>query len=141
MPKETWPDWDIYVRDRCVCAYCGLSGVDQFETWMQLVIDHIVPRCTGGADNPQNKTVVCQTCNRIKGRYDPRKASNRPSSPSREELIGAVRMYMNERSGKAAYLPDFAQMMKEIREADARPPLALASPNPVSAEADVPKPR
>ncbi len=26
MTRRGWPDWDVYVRDRAACVYCGLDG-------------------------------------------------------------------------------------------------------------------
>ena len=26
MTRHGWPDWDVYVRDRAACVYCGLDG-------------------------------------------------------------------------------------------------------------------
>jgi hypothetical protein len=30
-------------------------------------IDHIIPRCAGGSNDPSNLVVACQACNRIRG--------------------------------------------------------------------------
>lgn len=41
------------------CIYCGLKG--------PLTTEHILPRCCGGQDIPDNAIRVCQSCNSSKG--------------------------------------------------------------------------
>ena len=40
IPAHAW------VRDKAQCQYCGLSGRDNFDVWMNLTIDHIIPGYT-----------------------------------------------------------------------------------------------
>lgn len=56
----------VYQRDGRVCRYCG--SVDD------LTIDHIVPRCQGGSDEPENLTPACRRCNSQKGGRTPEQA-------------------------------------------------------------------
>lgn len=46
------------------CYYCTadlrLTGIE----W-----DHMLPRCKGGGDGPENRCAACPTCNRRKGGY------------------------------------------------------------------------
>lgn len=49
----------VLVRDGYVCQYCGAPltpGVDA-------EVDHIVPRCLGGENEPTNLVAVCPACN------------------------------------------------------------------------------
>src|ERR1700740_1150479 len=69
--KQNWPDWDVYKRDCCTCVYCGFSGMNNFNAWRQLAIDHLIPTCRGGTNNHDNKVVACHRCNTLKGSYDP----------------------------------------------------------------------
>jgi len=43
------------------CVYCGCKNE------LILNIDHILPLCRGGKDNPDNKQITCITCNQMKG--------------------------------------------------------------------------
>ena len=58
---------DTYERDHFTCAYCGFDG-RAFDTWMQLSIDHVRPRSSGGIDDPANLVVACRACNCITSR-------------------------------------------------------------------------
>lgn len=51
-----------YVREReekDVCIYCGKRT--------DLTLEHILPRCRGGPDMPDNAVWVCKSCNSSKG--------------------------------------------------------------------------
>jgi hypothetical protein len=41
------------------CIYCGEEK--------NLTVEHILPRCCGGEDIPENVVMVCQSCNSSKG--------------------------------------------------------------------------
>jgi 5-methylcytosine-specific restriction endonuclease McrA len=111
MAKSAWPDWDIYIRDRCRCVYCGLDGTS-LPTWRQLTIDHVVPRSRGGADEGSNKVVSCLSCNFTKGLYDPREGS--AVARSTPDLIEAAKRYLQERRLRSDERADFDRMMSEL---------------------------
>ena len=48
------------------CAYCGLNLKPERQT-----IDHVIPRCRGGKDIPENRVVACHECNQAKGARTP----------------------------------------------------------------------
>ena len=51
-----------YVKERekkDECIYCGKKG--------NLTLEHILPRCRGGVDSPDNAVFVCKSCNSSKG--------------------------------------------------------------------------
>jgi len=51
-----------YVKEherRGSCIYCGAEK--------DLTLEHILPRCRGGPDSPDNAIWVCKTCNSSKG--------------------------------------------------------------------------
>lgn len=50
----------VWQRDRGRCVYCGDNR--------NLEYDHIIPWADGGADTARNLQLLCQTCNRRKGR-------------------------------------------------------------------------
>ena len=56
----------VYARDGSACRYCG--SVDL------LSVDHVVPRCQGGADDEDNLVVACRACNSRKGGRTPQQA-------------------------------------------------------------------
>ena len=72
MNPNEWPDWSVYLRDRCRCVYCGFDG-SVYANWRQLQIDHLLPKSVYPAliDSPENKVVSCCRCNGLKGNYDP----------------------------------------------------------------------
>ena len=84
-----------YERDHCTCVYCGFDG-RSFDTWMQLSIDHVRPRSSGGTDDPENLVVACGACNCITSRMQ------FPSEMSVDEIIEAKRRRVAERR-KAFY--------------------------------------
>jgi hypothetical protein len=51
----------VYLRDGFACAYCGreLRSAKPFD----VTLDHLVPRCTGGTDEPTNLITACRSCN------------------------------------------------------------------------------
>lgn len=51
----------IYIRDGFQCAYCGrsLKSAKPFD----VTLDHLVPRCVGGTDEPTNIITACRPCN------------------------------------------------------------------------------
>lgn len=119
MAKNNWPDWEVYVRDRCVCVYCGFDG-RTLQSWYQLAIDHLVPRSAKGPDTPDNKVVSCISCNMAKGQIDPRKQISEKiqfplSDSERAKLIAAAQSYIGCKIGQGDPA-DFELMMEEIRD-------------------------
>jgi hypothetical protein len=53
--------FEIFKRDDFTCRYCGKRSPE-----VVLEIDHIVPVCEGGIDDPINLAVACWDCNRGK---------------------------------------------------------------------------
>ena len=102
MAKQDFTDWSVYVRDKCVCAYCGADARRNLDLWRQLQIDHIVP---GGPDTDDNKAVACYWCNLNLGGFDP------PGS-SRAEKIQSKRDHLAKKY--ADTLRDFGEMQWEI---------------------------
>ena len=57
--KKQWRE-EIFRRDGRQCTYCGSQD--------NLTLDHIVPRCRGGARwDADNVTTACRACNQAKG--------------------------------------------------------------------------
>jgi hypothetical protein len=118
MPRDGWPDWGVYVRDGCICQYCGFDGTE-FRAWQQLQIDHVIPQRSGGEDSEKNKAVACTGCNRDKGFFDPRSGQDfkePPDDTTRAELIGRAREHIKNCRALKNYQSAHSDMMDEIRE-------------------------
>jgi 5-methylcytosine-specific restriction endonuclease McrA len=55
----------IYLRDRFTCLYClrDLHGADPRD----VTLDHAVPVCDGGGNEPANLLTACRCCNSRRG--------------------------------------------------------------------------
>lgn len=53
--------FEVFKRDDFTCGYCGRKSPE-----VVLEVDHIVPLCDGGQDDPINLTTSCWDCNRGK---------------------------------------------------------------------------
>jgi len=70
--KEQYPYQRVYEGYGFKCAYCGIDGSNNFETWFtaNFAVDHIKPRKRGGTDEPNNLALACHSCNLYKGAVD-----------------------------------------------------------------------
>lgn len=102
MARKDWPDWPVYVRDKCLCAYCGIDALRNPDLWRQLTIDHIIP---GGPDTDDNKAVACYWCNVNLQDYH-------PQGRTRAERIQSKRDHLAQKY--ADHLRDFGEMQWEI---------------------------
>jgi len=64
----------IFERDAGICQVCGEevdfygpNTVSPFMEKSKAHIDHIVPVCAGGGDDPSNLRLLCMSCNCSKG--------------------------------------------------------------------------
>ena len=100
------------------CAYCGMSLVDTYEHWLQMAIDHVVPKSvcwslgiqTDWMEDCINKVLSCAACNGFKNRYQAPTNALCPSSLEefcslRDELFAERRKIVAEshRSERAFY--------------------------------------
>ena len=77
---------NVFLRDKFECQYCGAhcrSG--------SITIDHVIPKCRGGATSWENVVAACQDCNRRKGNRSPDsvglKLRRKPHRPGWRELL------------------------------------------------------
>ena len=63
------PFIDILERDYFTCRYCGDPNATH--------VDHIIPKCQGGTDDPDNLVSACEHCNCSKGGRTPEEAGMR----------------------------------------------------------------
>lgn len=61
MPVSVRVRFEVLKRDDFTCRYCGKRSPE-----VVLEVDHIVPVCDGGTDDPINLTTACWNCNRGK---------------------------------------------------------------------------
>lgn len=61
MPVSVRTRFEVFKRDDFTCKYCGRKSPE-----VVLEVDHIVPVCEGGSDDPINLTCSCWDCNRGK---------------------------------------------------------------------------
>jgi hypothetical protein len=69
LVKYGWRGWKalreiIFEVDSFACQYCGSAGG-------HLVVDHIIPRSSGGSDEPTNLVTACLECNSSKANRTP----------------------------------------------------------------------
>ncbi len=100
------------------CQYCGMDFFESVDNYYSLQVEHIIPKCKGGDDNPENLTVACELCNFIKLKWDPRSFADQ--NASRSELITAAREHISkvrrEREAKVAREREMAREICTERE-------------------------
>lgn len=70
------------------CAYCGLPLLKSYQNWLQMALDHVVPRgVCGKLSLPQdwvedygNRVLTCAACNGFDNRYKPPPTTTCPQS-------------------------------------------------------------
>ena len=60
--RPAFTRFNVFLRDRFTCQYCGLHGSAE-----QLTFDHVVPRSRGGRTSWSNVVTACSSCNLRKG--------------------------------------------------------------------------
>jgi hypothetical protein len=86
---------EIFSRDNYTCQYCGYNG-KQFQNWLQLTIDHIIPQRIGGNNESNNLVTCCHKCNSITG-YS-REMMEIDKSMAREEILKLKKDYVQKSS-------------------------------------------
>jgi len=77
---------NVLLRDLFTCQYCGRELPAS-----ELTLDHVVPRCRGGATTWENVVTACAPCNRRKGDRLPEEAKMAlMSKPARPRFIAVV---------------------------------------------------
>jgi hypothetical protein len=67
--------FEVFKRDHFTCQYCGAQ-----PPVIVLVVDHILPVCKGGSDDPDNLTTACEACNQGKAGKLLNQVPNRPDA-------------------------------------------------------------
>jgi 5-methylcytosine-specific restriction endonuclease McrA len=63
--------WDVAIRDKGQCVYCGLDGSKDLRILSNLILDHLIPKHANGSGDPENLVLSCPRCNGDKGRWNP----------------------------------------------------------------------
>jgi 5-methylcytosine-specific restriction endonuclease McrA len=83
--RPAFTRFNVFLRDRFSCQYCG----EYFPT-QDLTFDHVVPRSRGGSTTWGNVVTACAPCNLRKGSLMPTEAGmvllSRPAPPSTYQL-------------------------------------------------------
>ena len=83
--RPAFTRFNVFLRDRFTCQYCG----DAFPTH-DLTFDHLVPRSRGGWTTWENVVTACSGCNLLKGSQLPEEAHmfprHLPTQPSTQLL-------------------------------------------------------
>ena len=61
----------VYVRSDFHCVYCGRDLLADFDLFVTMGRDHLIPRSKGGSDGTSNRVAACATCDKIKGKSPP----------------------------------------------------------------------
>jgi hypothetical protein len=78
----------IQMTGQTCCAYCELDFAAAYENWLQMAIDHVVPRnvCASLSipalwyEDCTNKVLACAACNGFDNRYKPPASDVCPAS-------------------------------------------------------------
>ncbi len=86
--KPAFTRFNVFLRDRFQCQYCGTRAPTE-----ELTFDHVVPRSRGGRTTWTNVVTACVACNRAKGdrltgeaRMHPRVAPHTPTVRQLQEI-------------------------------------------------------
>lgn len=95
---QNWSDSTLRlaINTEFKCEYCKSDFFASVESYYAFEVEHIVPRGRGPEidEAPENLTVACRTCNRLKRRWDPRSKVKEGDLATREQLIDAAREYV-----------------------------------------------
>ena len=61
--------FEVLKRDGFTCRYCGLDGTRDFDAWLTLSWDHLLPKGHVERDNPEYIVAACNFCNTADNRY------------------------------------------------------------------------
>ncbi len=61
--------YKVMKRDDFVCQYCGLDGKESFSNWLNLSLDHLLPKGHPERENAEFHVTACFFCNAADNRY------------------------------------------------------------------------
>ena len=86
----------VFKRDHYTCVYCGFDG-RLFDNWMQLSVDHVLPKKLGGANSLENLVTSCKACNSITSRM------TFAQRVAREQVLEEKRKRISQRRKTSGY--------------------------------------
>jgi 5-methylcytosine-specific restriction endonuclease McrA len=84
--RPAFTRFNVFLRDRFACQYCGLSFPAE-----RLTFDHVVPRARGGKTLWTNVVTACEPCNLCKGHRLPKESGIHPVRPPYEPTAYELR--------------------------------------------------
>ena len=91
--------FNVFLRDRFTCQYCGTPNSTN-----ELTFDHVVPVAQGGRKDWENIVTCCVSCNRKKGGRTPHEAGMRLlRHPRRPASAPAVRVTIGLRNAPESW--------------------------------------
>jgi 5-methylcytosine-specific restriction endonuclease McrA len=94
--RPAFTRFNVFLRDRFTCQYCGHDLPSE-----DLTFDHLVPRSRGGRTTWSNVLTACQICNLRKGDRMPRECGMHPLQPASQPST-----YQLQENGRA-FPPNF----------------------------------
>lgn len=80
--KVAFTRYNVFLRDRFTCQYCG-----QVLAPRGLTFDHVVPRSRGGQTSWENVVTACSPCNSAKGASLAMQPKLKPRMPTARQLM------------------------------------------------------
>jgi len=80
--KPAFTRFNVFLRDRWHCLYCGCR-----QRTHELTFDHVVPKSRGGRTAWSNIVTACRTCNTKKGNRMPAECGMFPKKEPRQPTI------------------------------------------------------
>jgi 5-methylcytosine-specific restriction endonuclease McrA len=71
--RPAFTRFNVFLRDRFICQYCGESLPTQ-----ELTFDHVIPRSRGGQTTWENVVTACSPCNLAKSNRLPKESGKYP---------------------------------------------------------------
>jgi hypothetical protein len=84
--KAPYTKQGVFIRDKYKCQYCGTK-----DSYTELQIEHVIPRCQGGKTTWNNCVASCRRCNQKKGNMTPKQADMKllkfPRQPDEIDIV------------------------------------------------------
>jgi 5-methylcytosine-specific restriction endonuclease McrA len=95
----------MQITGQTKCAYCGLDFTSSYENWLQMALDHVVPKSVCQSfglslewtEDCANKALACSSCNSFYNRYKP--PSDTACPKSLKEFFSLRDKIFGERKG------------------------------------------
>ena len=112
----------VYIRTRLAeaqnwrCCWCGIKTIEEPMQQNSITIEHVTPRCQGGADDWENYAMSCLRCNQRRGTQSVEEFMNNVFTKPIEESKRRQRLHRKEKR-KA----QIARVWEAIKNLDTNP--------------------